>query len=682
MKRYYPNLMHQPLPKESRKFVRHNLIKVFNKCWLQRRFHIAKKDLPYRDKIRSEYKVGPKPSKSPSKRVDAWSHFCGFIKTTLRSPPKGEWAMDLSPKRGTEEVDDFSTYNGDPSHQPITPTTTPAKGKQSKQKAITKSPTKTKRFDSLQIIDMSAGRYLNFGLASVIRQNSRGWTAGELQLTVAVYVHKTPNELGLEVAKYLMILGRLSTAAPMRLQSSGSFLIGVYEGAFTNVAIGNEILQPFVTEMLGIINHGLDEMCPPQITGDYPFPPFNGPVVLRAFVVDPTAGSLITCTALPSSLSGCPKCTVRGELQFNNNIISFSTTVEEKSMRINYDYEHCSDLKYHLAHPIIKTLPIGLVTQVVLDYKHTVCVGVMQRLWSMWTTGQLDYRINRASLKQIDEQIIEMGQNLPVEFRSPPKTLDEMDLWSPYDWRQFLMYFGPVVLESVLPAKYYIHFICLHLAVRIMVNRNVFNTYNSFIVGFLLKRFVAEFAAFYGEDQVDHSVHSLLHYQDVMEYFGSVEDVGGFDFDEKVENLRSKFYEWDIDGALNGLETLQTQHLNVDDSDITSLINDNELYLGYDHRLFYNGFSIGTSEPDNYVITKRGVVCVSQMQQRPNGEIYLLGNRFKNASVLYQAPLTDEKFWLLSETEEMEAFLLSEVISKGVCFRTSRGICLMPVACV
>lgn len=681
MKRYYPNLMHQPLPKESRKIVRHNLIKVFNKCWLQRRFHIAKKDLPYRDKIRSEYKVGPKPSKSPSNRVDAWSHFCGFIKTTLRSPPKGEWAIDLSPKR-TESVEDFSTYNGNPSHQPITPTTTPAKGKPTKPKQLTRSPNKTKQFDSLEMIEMSAGRYLNFGLANVIRQNSRGWTSGELQLTVAVYVHKTPNEIGLEVAKYLMILGRLSTSTTPRLRSSGSFLIGVYEGAFTNVAIGNEILQPFVTEMLGIMNHGLDQMCPPQITGDYPSLQLNGPVVLRAFVVDPTAGSLITCTALPSSLNGCPRCTVKGELQFNNDIISFPTTFDEKSMRINYDYEHCSDTKFHLAHPLITKLPIGLVTQVVLDYKYTVCVGVMQRLWTMWTAGQLDYRINRASLKKIDEQIIALGECLPAEFRSTPKTLEQMDSWTPYDWRQFLMYFGPVVLESVLPAKYFIHFICLHLAVRIMVNRNVFNSYNSFIVGFLLKRFVAEFAAFYGEDQVDYSVHSLLHYQDVMEHFGSVEDVGGFDFDDKVEELRSRFFDWDIDGALNGLETLQEDYLTSDDLETTMLVNDNELFLGMDHRLHYNGFSIGTTEPDNHVITKRGVVRVSQIQQRTNGDIQLLGERYRNAVILYQAPLTDEKFWLLSDKGEMEAIPLIEVISKGVCFRTSRGLCMMPLSCV
>lgn len=683
MKRYYPNLMHQPLAKEGRKTVKLNLAKVFNKCWLKKRFHIAKKDLPYRDKIRSEYNnVERKPSVAPIYRVDAWSRFCGYIRTTLRTPPKGERAIDLSPKRADV---DYSTYTGEPSHQPLTPRKTPDKTKTAKQQTVKNScSTKIERFDALRIIEMSAGRYLNFGLAQAIRHNSRGWTAGELQLTVGVYVHKTPNDVGLEVPRYLMILGRLATSIPQRLRSTGSFLIGVYEGVFSNVAICNEILQPFVTEMLGILNHGLDVMCPPQITGDYATPEFAGTVVLRAFVVDPIAGSLITCTALPSSLHGCPKCLASGEHQFNNDIVSFPFTLDENVRRDNSDYEHRTDAKFHLADPLIRKLPIGLVTQVVLDYKYTVCISVMQRLWTLWTEGQLDYRINRASLKRIDEQLIALGERLPVEFRSPPKTVEHMDSWSPYDWRQFLVYFGPAVLESVLPTKYYMHFVCLHLAVRIMVNRNVFLADNNSttVAGFLLKRFVSEFAVFYGEDQVDHSVHTLLHYPDVMVKFGSIDDVGGFGFDDNVEDLRSQFFDWDVGGALNGLESLQEAHLNNNNPEASSLMNDGELFLDTDNRLRYNGFAIGTEEPDNFVITERGVLCVSRIQQGTNGDIRLFGECYKDSVALYQAPKTYQKCLLLPEAYDLEAIPLSEVISKGVGFQMDRGMSVMPMGCV
>lgn len=675
MKRYYPNLMHQPLPRERRKVVRHDLIKAFNKSWLRRRFSISKKDLPYREKIRSEYRYSPRPTLCEKDRSKLCTVYNRFIRTTLRSPPRREWAIDLSPKRSTE-TDDFSYFDGNPSHEPITPVTTPAKGRQQQSTQTTAvpttSPVKVLRFDSMNMIDMSAGRYLNFGLANVIRENSLGWTTGDLHLTVAVYVHKSPNEMGLEVAKYLMIVGRLSTVTAPRLRSNGSFLIGIYEGAFVDVAAGNEILEPFVTEMLGIMEHGLNKMCSPAIASQYSS---NGRVVLRAFVVDPIAGSLLTCTALPGSQNACPRCVARGELQFNNNFVSFPTSVDEKSMRTNYDFDHCTDTKYHLAQPLIKRLPIGLVTQVVLDYKYTVCLGVMQRLWSVWTHGQLDYRINRAAIKRMDEQLATLGASLPLEFRSKPKPIAQMDSWTPYDWRQFLVYFAPIVLENVLAPKYFIHFVGLHVAVRIMINRNIKQCYNSFIVGHLLKRFVAEFSEYYGDDQVDYNVHSLLHYETVMVHFGSVEDVGGFDFDVLVERMRGVFFDWDIDGAINGLDIFREQRRET-----TRLLNDDVIYVDDDYRLHYNGFAIGTTAPDNYIITEKGVVYVREIQQRQDGGFQLLGKRFNHLVVLYQAPMTDEKFWhLTAQSYLRETIQLNDVIAKGAWFRTARGISVMPL---
>lgn len=669
MKRYYPNLaLCWPSPKENRKFVKHNLNRMFNKCCITRRLRTTKTDLPYRSKLRSEYKARPQRIPCPEKRLDVWTLFCGFgyFKTSIRSPPRNESAMDLSPKR--PKLDDSEPY------QPMTPNTTPAKP--IKLETV-RSLTKVKRFDSLEIIEMSAGRYLNFGLANVIRQNSRGWSDGDLYLTVAVYVHKAPNAVGVKTARYLILLGRLLTTAPHRLHSTGSFLIGVYEGAFPDKDIANEILEPFVTEMLGIINYGLDEMCPPQITGDYSTPPFNGPVILRAFVVDPLAGSLITCTALPTARLGCSRCKVKGKVRFNNQLISFPCILDRKTLRADSDFDDCSDTKYHLAQPVINQLPIGLVTHVVLDYKYC-CVAIMQRLWKVWTTRHLGYRINRASLKKIDKELRGFMSCVPVEAH-PPLPTQEIDSWTPSHWREFVIYYGPVVLERFLPKPHFDHFICLHHSFRLMLSRDVLEPDSAFMLNNLIRRFVGDFKVLYGEDQVDHNVHWLLHYQDVTATFGNIEDYGGNDFND--EQLRSKFLDWDFSEEDNYcLESLQQAYMSANELESTGLINKTDVYLNLDRRLHYNGYLIGTKNPDNVVITKDGVARVFRIQQCTNGEITFLGQRYANSANVYESSLLNEKFVYLEASGEMEVIPLSEIEAKGFGFyTTSHGLCVMAI---
>jgi len=48
----------------------------------------------------------------------------------------------------------------------------------------------------------------------------------------------------------------------------------------------------------------------------------------------------------------------------------------------------------------------------------------------------------------------------------------ELDRWKATELRSFLLYTGPVVLKSVLEHDIYNHFMCLSVAVSIMLTSN------------------------------------------------------------------------------------------------------------------------------------------------------------------------------------------------------------------
>lgn len=663
MKRYYPNLNRQLINKTCRKFAKINLTQQFNKSAKKQILQFKTEfNSSYRDKIRAEYhhttaNLSTRNFERPTKSIKTFHEVAAV-----------EEAIDLSPKRCKNRYIELN-FNNDVKAElsERIRETSHAFGQHLDSEIHSLPMTEGKT----GIINMSSGRYLNFGVAEGIRNNRAGWNKLPLELTVAIYVHKSKTAEGLEVPRYLLLLGRLSTSSSMAIAHHpqwyfNTFIIGIYQGAFSELTIANEILRPFVNEMKVLTKRHMYRAPASDVN--------DSTVTLKAIVVDPISSSLFTCTALPSSLYGCSKCRQRAQLRFNNRLTSFPADCNEDELRLDEDFRYCLDNNYHLGIPVTKELGIGLVSQVVIDYKYVMCMGVMKRLMILWTEGKLDYRINKVSVQHISADLDLIGQNCPSEFRNRPKTMTNIYDWTAYDWRQFLLYHGPIVLENRLPTKYYLHFLYLHLAARIMVNRNEHKQFGAFIVGFLLKRFVAEFSSLYGADQLDYNIHNLLHYEEVLQRFGSIEDVGGFEFDDQMDRLGVVLASCQSDVTLEHLRQL----LEVQQAAPAERYA-NDIYLDHHYNLNFNNFLLNTSHTDSYVITTKGIVKVFKIVQNGNGTIVLLGQKYTKAFILYQAPLTDAKLWLVSELDHLEAFQLSEVIVKGIRYDTARGICIMPL---
>lgn len=658
MKRHYS---HRSLFKTCKRMAKINLTKLFNKCVVKastKRPEKMKLKNIYREKIKTEYLFKDADCKHGGSKDDLAKKI-KFIEFNDMNYPSLREQILKSSKVYVKIAPEVKINNY----------------------------TLVKSTSEYKIIKMSSGRYLNFGVEKSLQTYLKShpnlnFNNSCLDLSVGMYVIKSMTDRGIELPRYLIILGKIAnilhqTSPNTTTNTNASFIIAIYEGSFPTPTIANEILRPFVDEM-----KELTTKSPIQES-------FNGRKIsrigLHAFIVDPIANSIFTCTSLPDSLYGCSKCRVKSELRkvnghfHSSNITSFPATCKPENLRLDEDFKYCLDSDYHLHVPIVMELNVGLVSKTSIDYKYTVCMGVMKQLVTLWTKGKLDYRINRTNWLRMLAHLEKISQNCPEELQKPFNYSDDTDTWDAYHWKLFLIYFGPIVLHSNLPRKYYVHFLYLHLASRIMINQYKSRKHSALIVGLFLNRFTTEFALLYGEDFIDYNVHNLIHFEDTISQLGSIESVGGFSYEEQFNFVHSLIqYNKNV-----SIQEIAEQILYKNNCSISSMsllsIADKPYHMDQNCNLIFDNFLFNTTHPNNYILSKKGIFEINEIINNCNEQILIVGKKFQNISILYQAPLNEEKLISVSESNYVEIITLDEIITKLIKFKTSNGLFMMPL---
>jgi len=88
--------------------------------------------------------------------------------------------------------------------------------------------------------------------------------------------------------------------------------------------------------------------------------------------------------------------------------------------------------------------------------------------------------------------------------------LFEFSTWKATELRQFLLYTGPVVLLNNIPTIMYRNFLLLSVSMRILLSPALCSSDNCDYAEEILKLFVTDFAAIYGNEFVSYNIHSLI----------------------------------------------------------------------------------------------------------------------------------------------------------------------------
>lgn len=210
-----------------------------------------------------------------------------------------------------------------------------------------------------------------------------------------------------------------------------------------------------------------------------------------------------------------------------------------------------------------------------------------------------------------------------------------------------MLYCAPVVLKNILSFNKYLHFISLHIAIRILINANLYTKYLEYAHS-LLKYFVKQFKVIYGAEYISHNVHGLIHVVDDCRIFGPLDLYSAFPYENYLQYLKRlvrKSHD-PLAQLVNHIHELQNMLIikplkkNKIENDIRTIDEDP---LPMEHlsaqfkKLIVNNMSFSTRFEHNCCYLKDKSIMLIENFAIKDNKYYLIGKKFINViSVIFE----------------------------------------------
>ncbi|KAJ8046375.1 hypothetical protein HOLleu_05025 [Holothuria leucospilota] len=369
----------------------------------------------------------------------------------------------------------------------------------------------------VEVKSIAGGSYFHFGIVSSIKSRLAkcAQKLSSARLTLHINIDGIPLFRSSSVALW-PILGRIG-----EITNCVPFVIGLYSGLAKPSSL-DEFLKDFVNEMKTV-----------EVEG-FIFNSKQYTVSLDAVICDAPARAFIKCIKGHTGYNACERCKQSGV--YKQNRMTYPECSAEK--RTDSSFRAMSDDDHHLRQSPLCDLKLNLVSSFPLDYMHLVCLGVVRRIILLWKEGPLNVRLSGNVINSISQRLTNLQCYLPREFSRRPRSLLEVKQWKATEFRQFLIYTGPVVLSGCLEKNLYQNFLALSVSMSFLLNPSLHTSSHLDYVEKLLTVFVKNFSSLYGDVFVGYNAHSIIHLVDDARKYGPLDSVSAFCYESYLGQLK------------------------------------------------------------------------------------------------------------------------------------------------
>lgn len=461
-------------------------------------------------------------------------------------------------------------------------------------------------------------------------------------------------------------------------------VIGLYHG-YEKPKDCNLFLTDFVNEAIDLVQNGLIHEGRSHV------------IKIKGFICDAPAKSYIKYTKGHSGYMSCTKCESEGI--YVNNGVCFPQ-IDNLHLRTDFDFRAKTQGDHHTGTSILELIPgVDMIKSFPLDYMHLICLGVVKKLIvSLWTDGKPPAKLPFKKLSDLSSHLLDQSHNIPLEFNRKPRRINEAKRWKASEFRQFLLYTGPVVLRNILPNDKYENFMSLHTAVTILSNSKFVEQYLDYANN-LLHYFVKTFIMLYGRQYVSHNLHNLLHLTNDVKFFGTVNQFSAFPFENFMQTLKKSLRKQDrplqqLVNRKREYDILFNSHTDqvkifpyaakprFKEPLLSSVVLNTKILNEYDKIVFEN-FTLKCKEPDNYCCLKNGsIVSISNLILDENSELKIVGTEFLKKESFFLKPCDSSDlniFILGSDKSPQQMYNLHDVAFKYVKLDFSDKFVVFPL---
>ena len=259
------------------------------------------------------------------------------------------------------------------------------------------------------------------------------------------------------------------------------------------------------------------------------------PVELFEVVCDAPAKAMCKSTKSFSGYFGCDKCTIKGTYLNKFQKLTYPD-VEGLQVRTDQQFRSQSNQEHHTGvSPFVSIPDLDMINAFPIDYMHQVLLGVQRRLLNIWVKEAKGRgRLPSQKITAVSERLSKLAPNCPKELARKPRSLAHLANYKATEFRSFLLYTGKVVLCDFLSKEKYTHFLCLSVAITILLNTDLAKEYADYAHD-LRVYFVTNVKPLYGEQHLVYNIHSLLHLSQQTKIYGNLNLCSAFDFENHMK---------------------------------------------------------------------------------------------------------------------------------------------------
>jgi hypothetical protein len=361
----------------------------------------------------------------------------------------------------------------------------------------------------------------------------------------------------------------------------------------------------------------------------------------------------------------CERCVIKGE--WNGRVVYniLKEDADLPALRTDENFAQNQYPEHQNARSPLIDANIMCIKAFSLDYMHLVCLGVVKRLLMFLKEGPRECKLSGQQIRLISEKLTQYSGKMPREFARQPRSLTEMDRWKATEFRQFLLYTGPIVLRSVVTKELYEHFLTLVVAISFLLSSND-DTRRHYIdySSDLLKYFVRQAEHIYGNTFVSYNIHSLIHLADDAKFFEtSLNEISAFKFENHLHQLKKC-----VRNSKNPIAQIAKRSFEFESS-----VKTNFFKLRFPF--------ISTREKDSCFFTKTGKIAFIKEKRKQTLVCDLCS---MNDTESYFVSPCDSKLLnicLLKNNTKFKRQLLEkrDLERKVVCLPVERGFVLLPM---
>lgn len=266
---------------------------------------------------------------------------------------------------------------------------------------------------------------------------------------------------------------------------------------------------------------------------------------LRMLTADAPAKSFALNCIGHNGYSSCAKCWIRGEYMRDDHVMTFLDV--DAPLRTNSELRQRVDDNYHKGETAFGRLTkFNYTRQITNDYMHSVCLGIWKAILLRWFKSSRAHQpCTQLVVRSIDNLIkfISANQYCPTTFARKPRPLQELVHFKATEFRQFLLYLGPVIFHKQLHGFEAALTRRLFCVMRTLCALDLKDTKQQKESALSFARenivwLIQHTAANYGNNLITYNWHAFLHLPDDCRLYGSPDNFSAFCFESFLYKVK------------------------------------------------------------------------------------------------------------------------------------------------